>query len=281
LSILQERCKEFLRLIHRTGRMRKVGREQFEVYKWKRFLQALTMYLVLGIILSSCVPGGTAETQTETLLPPSSAIPTFAFIPTEPTTATANPILETILPIPGEQVYLDPAGQYAIKFPVEWKPGEEPNLFRGKDGYFETGYLPDMGFMSRGLNVCVRLASIRWCARIAVPILAACRYNSVFIQEDCNVLGCGLFDSSMSFRNDRINLAGKPFKESYTRPLAKVACRSGLQPDIRWRYDAWRVKNPPYEQLCKRFTSIVSHRNHEERIHESNCQPKIRPARSP
>lgn len=126
--------------------------------RWNRFPHAPTMYLVLGIILSSCVQGRTVETQTETLLPLSSPTPIFAFTPTE--TVTAIPNSEMIVPIPGEQVYIDPAGQYAIKFPVEWKSVEKPNLFSGQDGYFETGYLPDMGFMSRGINVCVRLANM-------------------------------------------------------------------------------------------------------------------------
>src|SRR6266498_3553657 len=36
------------------------------------------------------------------------------------------------------------------------------------------------------------------------------------------------------------------------RPLAKVACRSGFQPDTPVKDEVWRVINLPYKYLCKR-----------------------------
>lgn len=59
-----------------------------------------------------------------------------------------------------EQVYIDPLGQYAVKFSADWKPTDKPNSFAGYEGFFETGYLPNWGFISRGINVCVWLANM-------------------------------------------------------------------------------------------------------------------------
>lgn len=127
------------------------------MHKLKRSLQALTSYLILAMILSSCVQTGTTETPMPTFSFSPAQTATVTLVPTE--AATAIPTSEAIAPIAGEQVYVDPAGQYAIKYPTEWKATDKPGFFAGDGGFFETGYLPEMGFVSRGLNVCVWLAN--------------------------------------------------------------------------------------------------------------------------
>lgn len=122
--------------------------------KVKTRLQIVS-YIFLGIILSACVQRETIETQAPTF--PASPIVTVT--PTPSVASTTFPTSESIVPVAGEQVYIDPAGQYAIKYPVEWKQTDKPNVFSGNEGYFETGYLPEMGFVSRGLNVCIWLAN--------------------------------------------------------------------------------------------------------------------------
>ncbi len=93
-----------------------------------------------------------AETQTPTLLPS----------PIGSTTAIPGPdsYLSPVLPNPGQQVYIDPEGWYLIYFPDDMKPKDKPNLFSGKNGFFETGYLPELGYMSRAINVCAWLANV-------------------------------------------------------------------------------------------------------------------------
>jgi hypothetical protein len=61
---------------------------------------------------------------------------------------------------PGERIYIDPQGWYSFHYPVDWQPAEHPSLYRGEDGFFETGYLPEMMFMRNNLNVCQWLVNI-------------------------------------------------------------------------------------------------------------------------
>ena len=60
------------------------------------------------------------------------------------------------------QIYTDPEGRYTITFPADWKPTDKPNSFSGKDGFFETGYLPDMGYVTSNLTVLTWLANIEY-----------------------------------------------------------------------------------------------------------------------
>lgn len=91
-----------------------------------------------------------AETQT--------AIPTGTptFIP--PTTVPGP--YSIIPPNPDQQVYIDPDGWYSVNFPADMKPTDKPNSFSRLGAFFETGYLPEMGYVSRAITVCTWLANI-------------------------------------------------------------------------------------------------------------------------
>ena len=58
------------------------------------------------------------------------------------------------------QIYTDPERRYAITFPADWKPTDKPNSFSGEDGFFETGYMPEMGYVTSDLTVLTWLANI-------------------------------------------------------------------------------------------------------------------------
>ncbi len=90
-----------------------------------------------------------AETQT--------AQPTF----TPTLTPTYPPSLApTNTPQP-RQTYTDPEGWYTVSFPIDWKPvNNEPNHFAGNGGYFKTGYLPEMGYVTRAITTCLWYANI-------------------------------------------------------------------------------------------------------------------------
>jgi len=62
-----------------------------------------------------------------------------------------------------EQVYIDPAGWYSVSVPGEWQEIEQQNAFFGADGFFETGYLPEMMFIQHVGDVC------QWIANISTP----------------------------------------------------------------------------------------------------------------
>jgi len=61
---------------------------------------------------------------------------------------------------PNQQIYIDPDGWYSTYFPADMKSKDKPNLFLGPDGFFETGYLPELGYMSRAIMVCAWLANV-------------------------------------------------------------------------------------------------------------------------
>jgi hypothetical protein len=75
-------------------------------------------------------------------------------------TATATVPSPTAIPERKMQVYTDPEGRYTITFPADWKTTDKPNSFSGKDGFFETGYMPDMGYVTSNLTVLTWLANI-------------------------------------------------------------------------------------------------------------------------
>jgi len=131
--------------------------------------QILTALLVL-VVLISCAP-----TKSEIAPSPNPSLsPTSVLQPFFTQTSTASPIFQTLTtttPIPApalspvptqpdEQVYIDPNGWYSVAFPAKWKKSESSS-YVGSDGFFETGYLPDLGFVPDKLTVCEWLANIQ------------------------------------------------------------------------------------------------------------------------
>jgi hypothetical protein len=58
------------------------------------------------------------------------------------------------------QIYADPAGQYRVTIPADWQPVGTQGGYEGSDGFFRTGYLPEMAFMDHAYRVCERLADM-------------------------------------------------------------------------------------------------------------------------
>ena len=88
------------------------------------------------------------------------AVPTGTWFPPPPTPTYFGAPTAVLTPRPDEQVYTDPAGWYSIFFPADMKPTDKPNTFAQDGDSFETGYLPEMGYMSNVINVCAWLANI-------------------------------------------------------------------------------------------------------------------------
>jgi len=63
-------------------------------------------------------------------------------------------------PKPEQQVYTDPDGWYSVYFSADLEPTDEENRFAKGYSFFETGYLPEMGYVSCTNNVCAWLANI-------------------------------------------------------------------------------------------------------------------------
>jgi hypothetical protein len=61
-------------------------------------------------------------------------------------------------PAAGEAAYVDPYGWYTFNYPKEWKPGDELNRLSGKDGFVESGYLPETMFLRNIWDACFWLA---------------------------------------------------------------------------------------------------------------------------
>lgn len=91
-----------------------------------------------------------AETQT--------AIPTGTPTFTPPTTLPGPYAI--VPPNPDQQVYIDPDGWYSVNFPANMKPTDKPNSFTYQGSFFETGYLPEMGYMPDDVSVCAWLANM-------------------------------------------------------------------------------------------------------------------------
>lgn len=72
--------------------------------------------------------------------------------PIAQTAATATQI--------NKQVYVDPAGWYSVSVPGEWQDMDQQNAFFGSDGFFETGYLPEMMVIQNVVDVCQWIANI-------------------------------------------------------------------------------------------------------------------------
>ena len=76
---------------------------------------------------------------------------------TTPTLGPATPVPDpkaVIPPNPDQQVYTDPNGWYVVNIPADMRRADQPNVFFQPSGQlFETGYLPQMGYMSNADNV--------------------------------------------------------------------------------------------------------------------------------
>ncbi len=67
--------------------------------------------------------------------------------------------MTTQTPGPGQTAYTDPDGWFTFNYPATWKPGDQPNALSGEDGFVESGYLPEMGYMGWAGDVCIWLAN--------------------------------------------------------------------------------------------------------------------------
>lgn len=132
-------------------------------------INSKAMLLLWGaiILLAACntlTPSPTAK-PTEKLatasISPTNTLDPFLATPYPP---TPDPNINIIVtPNPDQQVYIDPEGWYSVNFPAEMKPGKKPNSFwSNRIGDFETGYLPEMGYVSNVTFVCAWLANIEF-----------------------------------------------------------------------------------------------------------------------
>ena len=94
----------------------------------------------------------TAAVKTQTAQPTLTPTPTPTYLPWQVPTNT---------PLP-RQTYIDPEGWYKVTFPIDWKPvDDKPNHFAGNNGdFFETGYLPEMGYVTNALTACLWFANV-------------------------------------------------------------------------------------------------------------------------
>ncbi len=109
-------------------------------------------------VFETAIPmAGTEIAKTQKAIP--STTPTFS--PTFWATISLMPgenIIAT--PKPEQQVYTDPEGWYSVNFPADLEFTEKEKRFSKGTRFFETGYLPEMGYVTRTNNVCVWLANI-------------------------------------------------------------------------------------------------------------------------
>lgn len=121
-------------------------------------LQRVACFFLL-VALSSCHPTISLPTQ-QMISSQNGAIPTTLAIPLKTVTPTPVPSLVPVIPQSTENLYIDPQGWYSIRIPSEWQSTARPTAYIGKDGSFETGYLPEMMFMRGEMDVCQWLANI-------------------------------------------------------------------------------------------------------------------------
>ncbi|MBI3151547.1 MAG: hypothetical protein HYZ21_05410 [Chloroflexi bacterium] len=145
-----------------------------------KFINKISIFVFLAIVLMpSCVGAQftpktaptiametalvevrTALVETQTAQPTPTFPPTFIV----EGTYTVTPIPGLSIPItpqPDRQLYTDPDGWYTVSFPADWQPVDnKPNHFAGNDRFFETGYLPGMGYVSRATTACLWFANV-------------------------------------------------------------------------------------------------------------------------
>lgn len=164
----------------------------------------IAVWLLLSVLLISCGQGTTLTISTTPVPiplfteshPPLASHPAPSSIPHEPTPSAYPVPTVTLMPSPShhpavaksdEQVYIDPEGWYAVNIPAEWQAEDSPNFFVGEDGFFQTGYLPEMMHMRSALDVCQWLAnidtkdtySVSWLRTHGSTIGSGCQLNSI------------------------------------------------------------------------------------------------------
>lgn len=118
---------------------------------------AVIAFSFLLLLLGSCAQATTPQV----VVSPSPYASQTSVIEILTNSTTASTQVPVPVPTqPGERVYLDPQGWYSFYYPAEWQPAEYPGFYQGEDGFFETGYLPEMMFMRNNWNVCQWLVNI-------------------------------------------------------------------------------------------------------------------------
>jgi hypothetical protein len=207
-----------------------------EMRKMKLVIQ-MTGIIISVMILSSCAQIVTTGTQTVQLSTPSIAPSN----PVSTDSSTALPSSGIISPMPYEQIYIDPVGQYAIKFSVDWKPTDKQNSFIGDDGFFETGYLPNLGFVSSGINVCVWLANMDAKSEQETVWL---HYDNSTQSSRCEVVTT---DSGL----DHIEIYENPGAD-YEHRFVYLKARGGKVPVTFWWLEPMNEKEPEFNLISLR-----------------------------
>ena len=139
--------------------------------------KSIILLFLFVVMLTSCsgftAPPATSPTdaiETAILITGTAVVKTQAAIPTDTPlfiipfyTPTPIPGAYAIIPPnPDQQVYLDPDGWYSVNFPTDMQATDKPNSFSRQGNFFETGYLPELGYMSTALSVCGWLANVEF-----------------------------------------------------------------------------------------------------------------------
>jgi hypothetical protein len=128
--------------------------------------------LILTMLFYSCTHFATTESmavntptiivtskKTQTAQHTTPIQPIYTPTPYYLATSTASSI-SPVATKTDEQVYIDPEGWYSVFIPADWKENEIRGSFSGENGFFGTGYLPEMMFMQHTVNICQWLANI-------------------------------------------------------------------------------------------------------------------------
>ncbi|MGB2954589.1 MAG: hypothetical protein WBB64_01340 [Anaerolineales bacterium] len=158
----------------------------------------VTICLFLLVLLISCGQSITPTVMTRLISTttgspvPAAALTQMISSHQHTTTPTTYPILTgTFTPVTtfvpaatkaNERVYIYPDGWYSVSIPVDWQAEDCPNSFGGEDGFFQTGFLPEMMFMRSPLDVCQWLANIETKDTYYVSLIntrRGCRLTSI------------------------------------------------------------------------------------------------------
>gem|GEM_PF-1332467 len=160
--------------------------------------------LLLFAAFASCTnftatPVGNPTEGSETQTPRPSSTPSIEtqlalITPTDISNPTAVPT-----PALDQQVYTDPNGWYSVFFPSDMEPTDKPNVFSHMGDFFETGYLPELGYMSNVINVCAWLANIE-----LEPAQSSVDWGAVFqanfqSEPRCAASTKGIFEESIKY----------------------------------------------------------------------------------
>lgn len=128
-----------------------------------------TIYLLFfGVFLIACAWVRGNVTPTATLAPnTTTSTNPPAYTKTLPAPTRIPNLFELtptrLVPVPtqwGQQTYLDPSGWFSVNLPLAWK-AISPQAFSGEDGFFETGYMPEMMYRHYPMSVCHWLANVQ------------------------------------------------------------------------------------------------------------------------